>query len=191
MQVRRWTGRRIRAGLDRSDLSRLRSGAQTLGQFLKVVRALLPARFDGRQHLSSGVKRVQDEGYQGRTKFPSTVAQLAQEGLRLMGDRFQGRKCEETAGPLDGVNSAEDACQQIGILRALLKFDKLLIQTREVLMAFNEEFPNYVLILHAPFLLRNRRRGLHHSPQHVLHCERLLITISWFALLIDAADQTL
>jgi hypothetical protein len=45
--------------------------------------------------------------------------------------------CEEAACALNSVNGAEDACQQSRILRVLLEFDKLLIQTREVLMTLN------------------------------------------------------
>ena len=33
-----------------------------------------------------------------------------------MGDLFQSRECEETTGPLDGVDRAENACQTTGVI---------------------------------------------------------------------------
>jgi len=50
-----------------------------------------------------------------------------------MGDAFQSRQAEEPAGPLDGVDQAEDILQDLGVVRILLEADQLDIDHREVL----------------------------------------------------------
>ncbi len=140
-----WIGLALGIGL------RLRRHAQAFGQVLKAVRSFLPAGFDGSQHLSRSVHRLQNQGYQGWSELPPAVAQLAQEALRLVADSLQGGKREEAAGALDRVNGAEDACQQLRILGVLLEFDEFLIQTREVFMTLDQEFTNHILILHTMF----------------------------------------
>ena len=65
-----------------------------------------------------------------------------------MGDLFQYRKPEETAGSLDRVNRAEDACQHARITRAPLQLHEFLVQTGEIFVALDEEFLNNLLILH-------------------------------------------
>ena len=132
----------------------MHSGTQIFGQVLKAIWTFFSARFNGNQHLSSGVDCIQNERYHRWTEFPFPIAQLAEKALGLMGNPFQRRKRKETACTLDRVNCSKDASQQRRVLRVLLEFDKFLIETREVFMTLNEEFTNYFLILHAHFLHR-------------------------------------
>ncbi len=75
----RVTGRQAGIGPALHAVRRLRRDMQTFRQVFKPVRTFLPARFDGGQHLSGSVHRVQDEGYQGWAEFSPAIAQLAQE----------------------------------------------------------------------------------------------------------------
>lgn len=98
---------------------RLDGGTQTFGQLIKAEWTFLPALLDAGQHLSSRVNCLQNQRNQGRSELRLAVAQLAQLGP--MRDPLQRRKREEAARTLNGVNNAEDACQQRRVLRGLLK----------------------------------------------------------------------
>ena len=144
----------------------MRRDSQTFRQVFEAVRTFLSAHFDGGQDFSSGVNCLQDEGYQEWIEFPLTIAQLAQEALGLMRDPLQRRKREEAARALDGVNGAENACQQGPVFRVLLELDKLLIQLREVFVTLDQKFVNHVLILHSLVL---------HARQKTVLCRISLV----------------
>src|SRR5579863_8275053 len=92
-----------------------------------------------------------------------------------MGDLLQSRKREEAAGALDGVNGPENTGQKGSIFRTQFQLNQILIQAREIFMAFNEELTNYVLIvLHALFLQRTRMIRRHLGVPHL----RLFLTPS-------------
>jgi len=66
------------------------------------------------------------------------------------------------------MNGAEDASEQSRIPWALLKLDKIDIQAREVLITFDQEFPNSLLIfctyvVYDPLLVPRCRGALDHG----------------------------
>ena len=97
--------------------------------------------------VASTVSRIRDTSAGVSSRL--AVAQLAQEGFGLVGDRFQNRKCQEAARSLDGVNGAENASQQICILRVFLEFDEILIQPGEVFVTLDQKLTNRFLVFRA------------------------------------------
>ena len=131
---------------------------QPFRQIFVQVRAFLSTRLNGSQHLACRVDGFQDQRYKGRIQFPLAIAQLAEQSLSLMGDLFQSRECEETTGALDGVDRAENACQTTGVIWAYLQLDQILIQAREILMAFDHKLTNDILIILHALVLHGARR---------------------------------
>ena len=55
------------------------------------------------------------------------------------------RQPQEAAGALDGVHRAEDAAQQVRVVRTLLQQHDLLLDTQEVLVRLGEELPQEII----------------------------------------------
>ena len=63
------------------------------------------------------------------------VAETAQQVFPDMGDGFELPEAEATAGPLDGVDGAEDAGELLGAGRVGFERDEVAIEAVEVLIA--------------------------------------------------------
>ena len=142
-----------------------RGCTQAAGQVFKSLRTFFSVCLDRSQHLAGRIDGLQNQRDQGRVEFPLAVAQLAQQGLGLVSDLFQCGERQEATGPLDRVNRAEDTPQQARIPRVLFKFDEILIQAREVFVAFDQKLANRLHIFHA---------GVIHDPSLIPRCRKSL-----------------
>ena len=69
------------------------------------------------------------------------VAKLAHQRLGGMRERFQARQIEEAAGPLDGVDEAEDVSEDLGVVGILLETHELDVDDVETFVGLGHKFP--------------------------------------------------
>ena len=72
--------------------------------------------------------------------FQLAVAEQAEHVLAGMGDRLKTRQAEEPAGPLDGVDQAEDIAQRLAVVRVAFQLDQLDVRHIEALDGLGDEF---------------------------------------------------
>ncbi len=73
------------------------------------------------------------------------VAKLAHQRFGGMRQRFEPRQPEEAAGPLDGVDEAEDVVENLGVVRVLLEAHELDVDHVEAFVGLGQEFPQQVV----------------------------------------------
>ena len=73
------------------------------------------------------------------------VAEFAHQRLAGMGQRFQPRQSEETAGALDRVNEAENVVENLRVVRILLELDQLNVHEVEALGGLGQEFAEKIV----------------------------------------------
>src|SRR5262249_58115344 len=76
----------------------------------------------------------------GRAQRDLTVAQLAEQALAGVGDRFQVRKAEEGATALDRVQCAKYAPQGLAWRGGILQAHQVRVELVQVLMTLDQEF---------------------------------------------------
>src|SRR6185437_4223590 len=124
-------------------------------QLAVVARRLDFALLERRQQRLDAVERCQHEIDRDLGHRQLAVADLAEHALRGMRHAFEAGQPEEAAGSLDGVDDAEDAAEQLGIIGILLKLDELAVQHREALIRLGQEFAEQ--IVHGRSLASSRR----------------------------------
>ena len=62
-----------------------------------------------------------------------------------MGQRFEPRQSEKTAGAFNGVNEPEDVIENLRVVRLLLKADELIVNGVETLVGFSQKFPKQIV----------------------------------------------
>ena len=73
------------------------------------------------------------------------VAELAHQGLGGMRQRLEARQAEEAAGPLDGVDQAENVVENLRVVGFLLEANQLDVDGIEAFVRLGEEFPEQVV----------------------------------------------
>ena len=73
------------------------------------------------------------------------VAELAHQGLGRVRQRLQARQAEESAGPLDGVDQAENVVEDLGVVRLLLEAHELHVDDVQALVGLGQELVQQVV----------------------------------------------
>jgi hypothetical protein len=98
------------------------------------------------------------------------VAELAHQRFGGMRECFQPRQAEKAAGPLDGVNKAEDVIQNLGVVRFLLEPHQLIVDRIQALAGLRQKLPQQ--IIHETGLRTQRRaRSTRPSKRGQLLCK--------------------
>ncbi|OIQ64713.1 hypothetical protein GALL_537360 [mine drainage metagenome] len=95
-------------------------------QILIVAFRLCFGGFESAENFLDAVDAAKDQRH-GFRRDRHSVAEFAHQGLTGVGQRFEARQAQETAGSLDGMNKAEDVIQDLGVVRILLEPHQLII----------------------------------------------------------------
>ncbi len=114
-----------------------------------VLHPFLPRRFNVSEDAPNRVHQGQQGADNVRIQNESAVTQTAEQALAGVGNGFQTGEGEESAGALDGVKRAEDAGQAVAVPRLLLQDHQIAVELIQVLLAFDEELTDdVVLVVH-------------------------------------------
>ena len=106
---------------------------------------LATCRLDPTEQVTDGVDHAQQHVCRVLVHEAASVTQLDEEALPDVRDPLEVAEGEEPAGPLDGVDRAEDAREQLTRPRGALQRDQVLVQLVQVLVALDQELPNDVV----------------------------------------------
>ncbi len=113
-------------------------------QVLVISLRLGLGRFQLTQDVLDAIDRGQDQRHR-RARHRHAVAEFAHQGLGRMGQRFQPRQSQKAAGPLDGVNQAEDVVQDLRVVRLLLEPHQLIVDGIEALARLRQKLPQQII----------------------------------------------
>ena len=111
---------------------------QLLDQVFVGALGLGLRRLEAGQDLLDAVDRGQDQRH-GFGLDRHAVAEFTHQGLAGMGQRFQPRQSEESAGALDGVDQAEDVIQNLRVARVLFEPHQLIVDRVQALAGLRQE----------------------------------------------------
>jgi hypothetical protein len=118
-------------------------------QVLVVAFRLGLGRLELAQDLLDAIDRGQDQRDR-LTGHRHAVAELAHQRFGGMRECFQPRQAEKAAGPLDGVNKAEDVIQNLGVVRFLLEPHQLIVDRIQALAGLRQELPQQIIHQNKP-----------------------------------------
>ena len=124
------------------------------------------------EHFLEAVDGRQDQR-DGVAGHRHPVAEFAHQRLGGMRQRFEPRQPEETAGPLDGVNKAEDVVENLRVVGFLLETHKLDVDGVEAFVRFGEKLAQQVVHWARTFVARHGLSGRCLSGASPVCCQRL------------------
>src|SRR5262249_13657457 len=89
------------------------------------------------------------------------LAELAHQRLGGVRQRLEARQAEETAGPLDGMDEAENVVEDLGVIRILLEMHELDGDRVQALAGFGQKFTQQVVHRWQPSASRHDRTARH------------------------------
>ena len=122
---------------------------QLLDQIFVGAFGLGLGRFEARQNLFDAVDRGQDQRH-GFGLDRHAVAEFAHQRLAGVGEGFQPRQAQETAGALDGVDQAEDVIENLRVARVLLEPHQLIVDRIQALIGLRQELPQKIVHMSTP-----------------------------------------
>lgn len=134
-------GRGLRGGRFRRGLGGAAFGSpvQRVDQVAVFAVRLGAARFEADQDILDPVDAGEDQRY-GVARYRHAVAKFAHQRFGGVCQRFQPWQADEAAGALDGVDQPKDVTKNLGIVRILLKADKLVVDDIETFVGLGQEF---------------------------------------------------
>jgi len=95
---------------------------------------------DVSENLANAVDCFQKGGGDLRRELEFMVAEMGEDRFGRVRDRFEPAECQESAGPLDGVDRAKDSLDDFGVAGIILERDDVLVHAVEVFDAFGKKF---------------------------------------------------
>ena len=124
-----------------------------------VDRALPTGGLDGAEQRPDGVHHLQQHAGALRGQLQRAVPQSGEHVLPDVGDLLEAVERQEAAGPLDGVDRAEDAREALARVGLLLEGDQVGVQLVEVLVTLDQELlDDVVQTVHVALLSSNQER---------------------------------
>ena len=122
---------------------------QLLDQIFVGAFGLGLGRFEARQNLFNAVDRGQDQRH-GFGLDRHAVAEFAHQRLAGVGEGFQPRQAQETAGALDGVDQPKDVIENLRVARVLLEPHQLIVDRIQALIGLRQELPQKIVHTSTP-----------------------------------------
>ncbi len=94
--------------------------------------------FEPAENFLDPVDAAQDQRHRF-SRDRHSIAEFAHQGFAGMGERLKPRQSEEAAGPLDGMNQAENVIQDLGVVRILLEPNQLIIHGVQAFAGFRQK----------------------------------------------------
>ena len=101
------------------------------------------------------------------------IAEFAHQGFAGMGQRFQPRQAEETAGSLDGVHQTKDVVQNLGVVRFLLEPHQLIVDGVQAFTGLRQKLSQK--IIHEIWPSPTRARSTHFPSVTSFYAKRLIL----------------
>ena len=113
-------------------------------QILIVAFRLCLGGLKPAENLLDAVDAAQDQRHRLRRDRHS-VTEFAHQGLAGMGQRFEARQAQETAGSLDGMNETENVIEDLGVVRILFEPHQLIVNGVQAFAGLRQKLSQQII----------------------------------------------